>query len=349
MKITVMLAFVLLAFSAHAEPLAINGSAGQGFAFHHNGNCFVILPQHVHGDTTTLNLSAGSPAQAGAADVIMSFLGMDLSIAFMTGGLGDRCDIDYEDFPSNVDDVISLGGEVTLVTVSASGRIDRIRARVSSIGYEALTVALEPGFDVHQGRSGSIILAGSTPIGMLIEAPSTGEGYALRIDAIVERIDRLLGRQVEPPGDGRPNPSGQAGLQGIAAGIAGCSSISALPENNCWSLETGTAALLIDGHTLPFSIDIDLNSSAGGLVSEVRLWSADSKAGTILPKSVIVLRGAGPRERPSWLPFGNGDMSPRGELTVRHSGGIRTQAIRITILDGWGQHGPIRLDGIDIR
>jgi len=341
---------------SHAEPVSVNSPAGQGFAFNHNGNCFIMLPAHVHDSGTALNLSAGSPATVGAADVMHSFAGMDLSIASVTGGLVDRCAYEFDSFPLNVDEVVSLGGRITLVNVSETGRVDRLRGQIESIGYDALTFELEDGVSIYQGRSGSIVLAGETPIAMLVEALDDGQGYALRMDTIRERIGRLIDHrasinvQTETAISGPRSNDMRSGLSGLGAFLTACSDVTVAPESNCWAFAKGDAPLLIDSKSLPFTIDVRL-SNEGAVLRQAILQADAAAADSTTPKSVIVLRATGSQDRPGWSTFGRGDMSPQGFFSAQNGDGVRTRGVQIVILDGWFINGdePIRLDGIELR
>ncbi|WP_147431247.1 hypothetical protein [Thiocapsa rosea] len=357
--------------STTAEPVSVNRKSGQGFAVSYRNNCYVLLPQHVHGTSPSLTLATGSPPIVGEAKVIERFdPGMDLSVAFVTGGLEGRCAPQWEDLPRKIDQLISPGGQVTFVTVSEGGVINRLPAIVELVSYEYMVIDL--GRDVEksifQGRSGSVVLAGNAPVGMIvktgcedvIELPAESklradgkQGCVLRMDAIVDRARRLIERGstdvMPPPLSPEPPESQELGLVGLAGRILTCSSEGAVPEAGCWSLEEGSGPLLIAPGDLPFSIVVELSGADATPVSRVRLASRPSSEGQTVPKNVIVDFNAGTKKRPNWKEFRMGDMTPFGDLDLLNGMAPRTRAVRLTIVDAWADGLPLQLDRIEVR
>ncbi|WP_306120789.1 MULTISPECIES: hypothetical protein [unclassified Roseitalea] len=336
---------------AATEPVSVNSPAGQGFAVTHNTICYVILPEHVHLGTTELSLSAGSPPVRGAGRVFQSFLpSMDLSVAVVTGGLTERCRTRFEDLPRDIVDLISLGGETSFVTVSGAGQIERVQGHIDLITYEMMEIEIaDEGDRLFGGRSGGIVTAGGEPVGMIIEAITDRRARALRMDAIVARLDRLLANRGEAP----PAPADRTeadttiGLFGKAGDIAACSAGPVRPEASCWAMRDGAHPLLVAPDDLPLQIELRLE---GGTQSIRRVEMRAVRApGSTVPRSVIVERRAGSPDRPSWLSFGRADMTPFGELTLAHGAGLRTGALRITIVDSWQAGKAVRLDSIAVR
>ena len=257
---------ILPAAAAKAEPVSINRNRGQGFAVSHNGNCYVILPAHVHGRGTALTLSTGSPPIVGAASVFQSFMpGMDLSVAYVSGGLDGRCGDRFADLPRNIDPLIGPGGAVSFVRVSAAGQIERVPARVTSLLYETMEIEVAEGetATVFRGTSGAFVFAGDTPVGMIIRAPDDRHAEVLRIDAIAARLDRLLAGGIgaapeEPVAEAPSQSEGGIGLSGLAAGITRCSAEPATPETSCWAMAEGSSPLIVPADSVPFVIEIDL-------------------------------------------------------------------------------------------
>jgi hypothetical protein len=352
---------VLATGLASAEPVSINRNTGQGFVITYRNNCYVILPSHVHEAGPSLTLATGAPAVTGQARVIQTFMpGTDLSVAFVTGGLEGRCTASFAALPRNVDTLISEEGAVTLITVSQAGVIERLPALVRSLGYEDMTIEIEPSVtaNVFKGRSGGVVLAGNTPVGMLIQAKPDGrKGRVLRMDTIVERVQRLLTagktRAAEAttagPSSGADVGEGVHGIAGIAERIAACSSEGIAPDQSCWSLEAGSGPMLAPPGDLPLVITVELVGDEARPVSRIRLTAdAESEAWTV-PQAVIAEYGSGTAARPSWHQFGAGDMTPFGELELVNGMAPRSRTIRLTIERSWTDGLPVRLDGIEIR
>jgi hypothetical protein len=348
---------ILPAAAAKAEPVSINRNRGQGFAVSHNGNCYVILPAHVHGRGTALTLSTGSPPIVGAASVFQSFMpGMDLSVAYVSGGLDGRCGDRFADLPRNIDPLIGPGGAVSFVRVSAAGQIERVPARVTSLLYETMEIEVAEGetATVFRGTSGAFVFAGDTPVGMIIRAPDDRHAEVLRIDAIAARLDRLLaggiGAAPEEPVAAAPSQSeGGIGLSGLAAGITRCSAEPATPETSCWAMAEGSSPLIVPADSVPFVIEIDLAGEESVPVSVVTMKSDAAAGDTTTPRTVLVERTTAAGDRPAWRSYGRGDMSPLGSLEVRHGAAPRAGAIRITVLSVWKSGLPLRIDAIGIE
>jgi hypothetical protein len=342
---------------ASAEPVSVNSPEGQGFTVAHRNNCYVLLPQHVHGGRQSLSLASGAPPVVGEGRVFQTFApGMDLSVAFVTGGLEGRCMQRFVDLPRNVDPLIAAGGEVSFVTVWKGGRVQRVRGRVATIAYEEMTIDVEddaPDTAMFPGRSGGVVLAGDTPVGMIVEAVGTRQAVALRMDAIVLRIERLLAGGIgsDPATEPATAPAAapDAGIAGLADAISRCSAEPLTPEASCWALAAGSGPLLVPAGTLPFSLDLRLNGGAAVPVGRVRMRTDPDEGTWTAPKSVIVERNAGTPERPFWISYGRADMSPFGELELAHGAAPRTAALRITVLDVWDPSLPLRLDRIEVR
>lgn len=281
---------------------------------------------------------------------------MDLSVAYVSGGLAGRCEDRFSDLPRNIDTLIGPGGDVSYVRVSAAGAVERVAARVSSMLYETMEVEVAEGSDatVFRGTSGSFVFAGDTPVGMIIRAPNDRRAEVLRMDAIVARLDRLLagGIGAAQPEPVEPPPAESvagAGLGGIAAEVTRCSAEPLSPDTGCWAMASGASPLIVPPGGLPFVIEIDLDGDESVPVSLVTLRADVGAGDTAAPKTVIVERTTGGGDRPSWLSYGRGDMSPLGALEVRHGAAPRARAIRLTVLSTWKPELPLRLDGIGIE
>lgn len=316
---------------AQAESVSINRNKGQGFAVSHQGNCYVILPEHVHGKGRALTLSTGSPPVVGEASVFHSFApGMDLSVAYVTGGLEGRCKDRFADLPRNIDGLIGPNGAVTYVRVSAAGAVERVVARVISMLYETMEVEVAEASDatVFRGTSGAFVFAGDTPVGMIVRAPDDRHAEVLRIDAIVGRLQRLLaggiGGAQANPGEEPPATvvAQESGLGGKAAAITRCSAEPVSPDNGCWAMASGAAPLIVPPGSVPLVIEIELDGDVASPVSLIRIRSDVNEGAATPPKTVLVERTAG-GDRPAWLSFGRGDMSPLGSLELRHGAAPR--------------------------
>jgi hypothetical protein len=340
---------------AFGEPVSVNAGSGQGFVVAHRSNCYVLLPEHVHGTNPVLSLSTGAPPVTGEARVFESFVPTDLSLAIVTGGLEGRCLYRFADLPRNIDPLIGLGGTVDIVTVWASGRVQRVRGRVALLAYEEMTIDIvDPGeeTDMFAGRSGGVVLAGETPVGLVVEATSSRQARALRMDAVVSRVERRLSGappSAEPEATADTDDDGQRGARGLVGEITYCSAEPAAPDASCWALAEGSGPLLIPADALPYRIELRLEGDGAVPVERVRLRAFAEEGLSTAPRRVIVERAAGTPDRPYWIAYAQADMSPLGEFDFSHGARPRTSTLRITVVDGWDPSLPLRLDLIDVR
>ncbi len=349
--------------ASSAEPVSVNRNSGQGFVVTHRGNCYVILPHHVHGDRLSLSLSAGAPPVIGQAWVFEMFApGTDLSIGIVTGGMEGRCTDAFAELPQEIDALVSADGAVSVVVVSDTGVVRRMPGHVGDLSYETMLVDLEAsdtGTGIARGTSGALVFAGDTAVGMVVRAFGRQRAEALRMDAIVSRLDRLLEGALDPI-EVVPTPVGTAdgtgsgaalGIVGLATAIAACSAEPVTPEASCWSMASGVGPLLVPPETLPLVIEIEVGGGDVTAVRSVRLRAGVDGDSATIPQTVLVERQVrtGTGGQSSWLSFGRGDMSPLGTLRVDNGAAPRTRALRLTILDAWAPALPMRLDSIEIR
>src|SRR5690606_9327801 len=169
---------------------------GQGFIFLHRGNCYVILPQHVHERRQRVSLVTAQPSTVGEADIFRSFApGTDLSIGLVRPGMERRCTGQWSDLPARTDALLDGTEGAALVRLSSGGQEQRVPVRI--IGRDLETLRATPldassSAEIFQGTSGAMLRVDGAVVGMAIQSRNVGEATFLRIDEIKSRLERLL-------------------------------------------------------------------------------------------------------------------------------------------------------------
>ena len=346
-----------LSLPASAQVVMVGDSSGSGFLFHHRGNCFVILPKHVH-DPRFKGIRLSVPNDAiGSADIVYSTDdATDLSLGLVTGGIVEDCGVEWSSLPRRLD-ALRPGSPVTVLRGRQKSQ-DARGGTVGAITFEKLSVHPAPGqpADFFAGTSGATVFSGEMPVGMVTDAETAGEAWALRMDEVAGRLSRWI----EGVQDGRvcDDPA-------VAERVAACRP-DTKPEGDAlpfevvqWSqhpvgdsvdpmaMAQGKGPYIADMvGGLPLKIELLLPETL--VLGRVTLRSEADGAESFMPRSVRVSvdTSDGPVRRP--LNFLNRDMPPDGLLDVERR---KTYARRVTIeiLSTWGGGSPVRIDEIVLR
>lgn len=315
------------------------------------------MPKHVHGPRFTgVRLSVPNGA-IGSADIVFSTdEATDLSLGLVTGGITRDCGVDWSSLPRRLD-TLRPGSGVTVLRGRQKSQESR-DGTVGAVTFEALSVRPAPGQpeDFFAGTSGATVFAGDLPVGMVTDAETAGEAWALRMDEITGRLSRWI----EGVQDGRicDDPA-------VAERVAACRPEEA-PQGDAlpfeivkWSQhpvgESVDPVAMVQGRGpyvadlvggLPLKIEVLFPDTV--VVGRVILRSGADGQSSFLPRSVRVTvdTSDGPVRRP--LTFINRDMPPDGVLDVERR---KTYARRATIeiLSTWGGGSPVRVDEIAFR
>ncbi|MDO8863132.1 hypothetical protein Q6D67_15605 [Haliea sp. E1-2-M8] len=350
----VCLLHLLPAQAAWAESVAVNRGEGQGYVVTHRNNCYLILPDHVLGRSPTLSLSAGAPSVAGEAQVFQRFPGIDLAIAFVRDDLQGRCSTPFRSLPRSSDILLATQGELSLVRVEASGIVTRTPVMIAEILYEQIEVRTNiSGSELGRGTSGAFVFAGDVPVAMMIEARSAELGTALRIDAIVARIGRLLdgGPSMADPSVREGAPSAPSGPGHLPFRITACSPEVADPTFVCSGLETGAGPVVMPaGAQVVIEVEFERADQSSSVIRTVSLTShAAETEEQAVPRAIVVEVDSSSGAQRRWRHLGSGDMSPFGEFKVNLGTGQLARRARILIVSSWQPDRPLRLDRVEFE
>lgn len=351
--ILLALAIVLVPVLARAEAVSINQGEGQGLVFTHRGHCYLILPQHVHGRSRSVTIATASPALAGDARIFRSFTpGLDLSIGLVSPGLDNRCTERWEEFPARTDNLLDQTDDAVLTFVAASGLVEKRPMRIVSRDLDVLTAKIvgDEG-QVFKGTSGATLQIRNVVIGMAVTSEDTSEATFIRIDAIREKLDRLLDSDAAAPSPpAMAAPASAAGTCGAAHPLAlaavTCSREPLSAEYACSNLLAGRPARFSPG---PVDLVVELAADGPVPVGTLHLASRVAEGEATPPKSIRAGFDFASTVRDRWLPFGQMDVTPFGDGTMVNGSRPRARRLRLSIVSTWDDNLPLQLDCLSVE
>ncbi|MBT8090348.1 MAG: discoidin domain-containing protein [Gammaproteobacteria bacterium] len=169
---------------------------GQGYLSHYGDRCLAILPTHVAkeaGDIAAF-LREGSKALLGES-VVVSDLGDDVSVADVSGGITSDCGYSTMAVSRAVGSRIKANALASVRSVNGDGSIAQLSVTIIDDDGERF-LRVQPTNDMNQlrkGQSGSLLMSGNTPIGMLLSVNARfGVGKVIRLDKMFEKVDRFV-------------------------------------------------------------------------------------------------------------------------------------------------------------
>lgn len=339
-----------------AEPVLVNQGSGLGYVFNHKGNCFVILPEHVHGTRHVVTLRTSEPSTYGDARIFKSFVpGADLSIGLVSSSLGGRCADTWEQLPARTDSLLDGTDDAVLVRIEAAGGEEVIPMKIVGRDYETLSATLANAGDkrkIYKGTSGGILKIGNVVVGMAFQAFSEKEAKFLRIDAIKSQLDRLIEARIDGEAYAADNSDQVSNKRNICAvpkhlvvRSVTCNTEPISPDNACSNLVGRNGAtpvvLPLNG---PIELIAELDTEKAVAVNSIALKTKEGDTTTSVPKSVKVEVDSSSGSAPRWRYFGASDMTPFGDLKVTNGTAPFVRRIKISIDNAWDPDKAIRID-----
>jgi hypothetical protein len=169
---------------------------GHAYLSHSGDRCFAILPTHVvdeAGDVAAF-LREGTTPILGES-VSFSDLGDDVSAADVVGGITGSCGYSTMAVSRAVTSGIKANAIAGIRSVNGDGSIAQIS--ITIIDDDGSTfLRVQPTNDTNQlrkGQSGSLLMSGDTPIGMLLSVDGRfGFGKVIRFDKMFAKIDAYV-------------------------------------------------------------------------------------------------------------------------------------------------------------
>ncbi|QHQ33866.1 hypothetical protein [Algicella marina] len=358
-KLIITLLFIAATAPAgFARVVSVEDGTGHGFLFQHRGNCFLILPTHVHGrNRSGLRITGQDPVEIGSASVVYETdEALDISLALVRGAITGNCGPAWAALPRAIPAAARVGAPVRLVRHHQAS-VEAVRSRIQTVDFETMTIVPAEGEqrDYGAGTSGSTVLDGDVPIGMVTDASLRTEAYLIRMDEIVGRLSRF----VEGMGaDDCSDPAsaavlagqcGDAAVQVSNLGPFRLMSWSSHPTSPGFSAEemiAGNAPYIAPigqgGITLVFE------APETATLSRIRLTSHADNAESFVPKGISVRVDTSTDGIDRSRRFLAQDMAPDGSLDMQR-GATYARRVIVTITDAWAGGSPVRLDAVSLE
>jgi hypothetical protein len=316
---------------------------GQAYLAHYGERCLAILPTHVAaeaGDPAGF-LREGSGGLLGESEAYRD-LGDDVSVADVSGAIRSACGYSTLAISRAVDSRIRASGLASLRSVNADGSIAHLAVTIIDDDGQRL-LRVQPTNDANQiskGQSGSLLMAGDTPIGMLLSVDGRfGVGKVLRLDALLDKVDSLVA--IGPRAGDADQDSARPDPAGAVTGWSALPIDAAHRAANLLATDDAPAWMAaVDGW--PIAVELDLPGERM-IIAGVELDGKGIDDTGLLPATVEVMVSgteAGRRWRSVWggaITFDDGIATFRfAPSWARHlklvisatAGGDRTVALR---------------------
>ncbi|MGI9328831.1 MAG: discoidin domain-containing protein [Pseudomonadales bacterium] len=199
LSITTLLAF---SASANAQQTLVKNyenaslEIGQGYLTHYADTCYLLLPTHVateSGNAAAL-LGEGSPPTLGETSGFAD-LGDDVTLAKVSGALTRDCGFGASAISRAVGSLIEANGLATVRAVNGDGTVAQLAVTIFD-DDGSIFLRVQPTNNQNQlrkGQSGSLLMSGRTPIGMLLSVDARhGVGKVIRLDAMLRKFDKHM-------------------------------------------------------------------------------------------------------------------------------------------------------------
>ncbi len=185
-----------------------NLEIGQAYLSHYGSRCIAVLPTHVveeSGDVAAF-LREGRDGLLGESNRFAD-LGDDVSVADLAGGITGDCGYSTLAVSRAVASRIKANAIASVRSVNGDGSIAQLSvAIVDDDGHTFLRI--QPTNDINQlrkGLSGSLLMSGDTPIGMLLSVNARfGVGKVIRFDKMFDKIDTFVAGAATGPASSAP-------------------------------------------------------------------------------------------------------------------------------------------------
>lgn len=188
---------------------------GQSYLSHYGERCLAVMPTHVAdeaGDVAAFLREGRSPLLGESAHI--SDLGDDVSVADIVGGIRGSCGYSTVAVSRDVASRIKANAIAIIRSVNSDGSIAQLSVTIIDDDGR-MFLRIQPTNDFNQfrkGQSGSMLMSGDTPIGMLLSVDARfGFGKVIRFDAMFDKIDEFV-RGGDMPVR-RPSPAGEPAWQ----------------------------------------------------------------------------------------------------------------------------------------
>lgn len=354
-NITVVgLIWLACAALSEARVVGVEHGAGSGFLFNHRGNCFVIMPSHVHGRfSDDISVDSYQSGAIGSADIVYRVPAQaDISLGLVRGAVTEDCEPDWSTLPRSLSGELDVG-QIGIIERARQQSVEGRRVQLHSKDFTHIRLVPAEGeqADLFGGTSGATVFMAGTPVGMVLEAESADAAWALRMDEIVNLLARFMGEVATV------KPACDAGVSSTSCQVPVASVVGDPYEVTGWSAHPvdgaadPTALARGEGpYIAPLAADepivIRLALKETDRLRQISILSEPGD-GAAVPQNIEIVTDTsdGGRGRPNPMP--RRDMSPDGSYDNR-VGERFARYVEIRITSSWGGGSPIRIDRIVI-
>ena len=303
-------AALLLSVSAGAQQALVRSYAnpsleiGQAYLAHYGDRCIAILPQHVADEAGEVAafLREGPDALLGESRAFAD-LGDDLAVADLTGGIRTDCGYSTVAISRAVSSRIRANALASVRSINGDGSIAQLA--VTIIDDDGGTfLRVQPTNDMNQlrkGQSGSLLVSGDTPIGMLLAVDSRfGVGKVIRLDVLLGKVDRFVSGSGDATARDTPVRAPSSGAPAVRQSDGIITSWSVLPidaahragnlvaddDSAAWAAVVNKWPVVIEmelpeGRTAIAGVELDATGveSPGALPTTVELMVSSTETG----------------------------------------------------------------------
>lgn len=325
---------------------------GQAWLMHSAGRCFAVLPFHVAQETTVPSLLREGPRGLRGEAVEVVDLGDDAAIAALSGGISQDCGYSIGSIPRSVDRRLRDGGLGTLRSVNGDGTLGRLAVTVvddDGAGLLRVMPTME-GERIRKGHSGSLLLLGDQPVGMLLSVHArSGVGTVMRTDALLAKVDGFV------RGGMAAAPAASAAADASASVPAALTASASGWQVSGWNVDPlgseHIAALLTSGGTegywaarvprWPAAVELG-GPDAVRIVRGVEFVAGEAGDSAALPARVQVMTSVN-AERPAWRAVGSGALEFVDGVARLEFLPTRARMVRVEIYDTRGAPAEVAL------
>ena len=206
---------------------------GQAYLSHYGPRCLAILPTHVveeAGDVAAF-LREGHDGLLGESTAFAD-LGDDVSVADVTGGVTSSCGYSTVAVSRDVGSRIRSNALGSIRSINGDGTVAQLSVTIIDDDGQRL-LRVQPTNDLNQlrkGQSGSLLMSGDTPIGMLLSVDARFDvGTVIRLDAMFEKIDDFVRQENRSAAAGHERTAPASAAAAVATSDGAITSWSALP------------------------------------------------------------------------------------------------------------------------
>lgn len=269
---------------------------GQAWLLRHGQHCLAVSPTHVYREAGGVGLRGEGRKESGELSQMMD-LGDDLAYGIVAGGLATRCGPPLATISRSVSRWLQGGAIGALRGLNGDGTVARTAVVVVDDDGQGM-LRVKPtgdGARIQKGHSGSLLMIGDVPVGMLLSVNArSGVGLVVRVDILLARVEAELQNRTAA---GKPEVDSPSVSLSAANGweISRWSVDPVSSETSALNLLDGDAGRIWHARVYAWPVDIELHHPGGAVpVSGIGIAGARSHPQSTWPTGVEIQSSADP-------------------------------------------------------